>query len=322
MKHVDTKDLDRLLADLDEEERSSLLKVWNMAGEEEPEPAISATEVSAATLRLRQSISAGARPAVSRTVRVDRPGSGSRPWLVVTRLVAASVVIAAALIFGWLNRPVDTLERVAAAGSREIVELPDGSMVHLNSGSRIYYPASFREKREVRLEGEAYFDVQHDKLPLRVETFNATVQVLGTRFVVRAWPDESEPETRVGLLEGVVKLVSRTDAQEFATLSPGESMVVSATGLSPSRASVEEANAWRTGDLVFLDVPLDEIVADLERRFDVRIQVRPPQMLSHRLTLAVRQPRDAASVVGDLAAALQLSHAETTEGFELFAPAE
>lgn len=99
-------------------------------------------------------------------------------------------------------------------------------------------------------------------------------------------------------------------------------MVVSATGLSPSRASVEEANAWRTGDLVFLDVPLDEIVADLERRFDVRIQVRPPQMLSHRLTLAVRQPRDAASVVGDLAAALQLSHAETTEGFELFAPAE
>ena len=87
--------------------------------------------------------------------------------------------------------------------------LPDGSRVWLNAESSLSYPGSFggRERREVTLQGEAYFEVAPDSLhPFVVETAALQTQVLGTSFNVRAYSPE---DTRVTLLRGSVKVSDR-----------------------------------------------------------------------------------------------------------------
>ena len=99
--------------------------------------------------------------------------------------------------------------RIPRGMSRRLV-LPDGSRVWLNAESSLSYPGSFggRERREVTLQGEAYFEVAPDSLhPFVVETAALQTQVLGTSFNVRAYSPE---DTRVTLLRGSVKAVSYT----------------------------------------------------------------------------------------------------------------
>lgn len=98
--------------------------------------------------------------------------------------------------------------RIPRGMSRRLV-LPDGSRVWLNAESSLSYPGSFggRERREVTLQGEAYFEVAPDSLhPFVVETAALQTQVLGTSFNVRAYSPE---DTRVTLLRGSVKVSDR-----------------------------------------------------------------------------------------------------------------
>ena len=110
---------------------------------------------------------------------------------------------------------------VRADALTELV-LPDGSEVTLAPGAEIEYRRGlWGDVRAVRLDGQAAFHVRADGRPFRVETFNATVEVLGTTFDVRAWGHAAAPETAVALVEGSVRLA---DAQGRAVvLAPGQS---------------------------------------------------------------------------------------------------
>src|SRR5690606_693130 len=114
-------------------------------------------------------------------------------------MAAAAVVVVGLGAALWL-RP--TVHR-APLGERLAVVLPDGSRVELNSGSRLAYRRTFGWRaRRVDLHGEAFFDVVPADVPFTVRTFNSAVTVLGTRFNVRAWPDDEQAETAVVLEEG------------------------------------------------------------------------------------------------------------------------
>ena len=90
----------------------------------------------------------------------------------------------------------DYCEIVVPYGGKSSVILPDGSNVWLNAGSRMKYYRSFDvESREVFLEGEAYFDVKREKYPFIVHTSHLDIQVLGTVFNVKSYPDEDMIET-------------------------------------------------------------------------------------------------------------------------------
>ena len=92
---------------------------------------------------------------------------------------------------------VDSLEVIAPVGSRTVVELSDGSVVHLNYGSRIKYPQNFwGETRGIALTGEGYFEVAHnpDK-PFVVHTGRIDVKAVGTVFNINAYPDNNDIAT-------------------------------------------------------------------------------------------------------------------------------
>lgn len=157
---------------------------------------------------------------------------------------------------------------VVPRGGRYAVTLPDGTRVWLNADSRLIYPASFNgAKREVELSGEAYFEVAHDaNRPFVVSVRDAKVNVLGTRFNIRAY-DAQPLET--ALLEGAVAFNHGTASR---VLKPGEQAVVDAEGtLDVVPANLEKVMAWKKGYFYFEDTPIRDIMDELARWYDAEV---------------------------------------------------
>jgi len=173
---------------------------------------------------------------------------------------------------------VDSLEVIAPVGSRTVIELSDGSVVHLNYGSRIKYPQNFMgNTRGVALTGEAYFDVAHnpDK-PFVVSAGNLKVKALGTEFNVNAYPENNNISTT--LVEGKVvveKIENNGNSEIIKELMPGQHVIYeNNTGnVSTTLEQVDKYIAWKDGKLVFENEPINGVAQRLSRMFNVDIQV-------------------------------------------------
>lgn len=143
--------------------------------------------------------------------------------------------------------------------------LPDGSRVHLNAGSKLHFPSAFSGSiREVRLEGEAYFEVAHQaNQPFQVLSANQQIEVLGTSFNVSAYAEEA---LRTTLVSG--KVAVKTPIGELF-LNPGQQAVWAKGQLSKADVDVEEAIAWAQSRIVFSKKNLQQITKQLERWYDV-----------------------------------------------------
>ncbi len=153
-------------------------------------------------------------------------------------------------------------------GGQYQVALPDGSKVWLNAMSSIKFPVSFSSQKERRIElnGEAYFEVAHNKdLPFRVVTAKQTVEVLGTHFNVNAYSDERN--TKTTLLQGSVKV---TFGNNTAILKPGQQAELDAD-INISEADTEAAVAWKNGYFRFSDQKLEDIMRVMARWYDVKV---------------------------------------------------
>ena len=152
--------------------------------------------------------------------------------------------------------------------------LLDGSKVWLNANSTLIYPTRFSdETRNVRLTGEAYFDVAKSKVPFRVTSTGQTVEVLGTEFNLSAYPDE--PETKTTLVEGKVRLrVSSTGASSL--LVPGDQGLLINELIETKRVDTDQYTAWKDGRFTFDGKPFDQIMRELGRWYDLEIQYEGP----------------------------------------------
>jgi ferric-dicitrate binding protein FerR (iron transport regulator) len=164
-------------------------------------------------------------------------------------------------------------EIIVASGSVIRYELPDNSVVWLNSGSRLRYPIAFRkESRNIELKGEAYFEVQADcERPFYVNTSGGLhVYVYGTKFNVTAYEDENLIGTV--LEEGKVKVI--TPDQGTIALAPGEQLLYDKQNhkFTKDKVDVYEKIAWKDGKLIFRNAPLEEIFKRLESHFNVEIE--------------------------------------------------
>ncbi|MCC7267752.1 MAG: FecR domain-containing protein [Caulobacteraceae bacterium] len=146
-------------------------------------------------------------------------------------------------------------------GAQQIVRLEDGSVLRLNTDSKVEVRFTRTERRLVLRRGEGFFEVAHDVArPFVVQVGDAEVRALGTRFDVR----RAGPATQVVLLEGRVR-VSRPTRDEQWTLTPNQKIVLNGARPSPASADAASATSWTTGRLRFHQTPLADAVAEVNR---------------------------------------------------------
>jgi transmembrane sensor len=149
------------------------------------------------------------------------------------------------------------------------IQLPDGTHVWLNSASSItYFTALSKDgKRKVKLSGEAYFQVAHDKIhPFIVQTEGQQVEVLGTHFNVNAYPDE--PVIATTLLEGSVKVTSASFKQ---ILKPGQQAENRNGSITVSHANIEKVLDWKNGEFYMNDINFKLAMRKIARWYDVEV---------------------------------------------------
>ncbi len=224
-----------------------------------------------------------------------------------------SVMLALVMMIGFycLSSSVDTspdIEIVAGKGLRKKIALPDGTVVWLNSDSKISYKANIGEsrKRVVFLTGEAFFDVSHrQNRPFIVRTDQFSIKVLGTTFNVRAYPIDKKSEAT--LIDGSIELSVNDKPQQKIVLNPSEKfalvqkkksnanddnqanqdvtlMIESIDPVQIGNREYIEETSWKDSQLVFKNESFEEIKPKLERWFNVHIQFKAEKAKSYHFT--------------------------------------
>lgn len=192
--------------------------------------------------------------------------------------------IPAVLLYHHYTKP--ELKELTASQSVMEGTLPDGSLVTLNTGSRIEYPAAFdRFKRGVTLEGEAFFEVQHNSgTPFVIYYKNARVEVLGTKFYVNTRKDNGQME--VILQEGSVSVYFKSKPDIGVTLTPGEKAEVTEDQTNIYKRENDDENylAWKTQRFVFTDTDLAGILRTLNKVYRSDIRLGDPRLGKCRMT--------------------------------------
>lgn len=214
----------------------------------------------------------------------------------------AAIILVASLIGIVAYQNIDQQEQnivepvlreiAMAKGQRGNITLSDGTKVTLNAESKIILPNVFKaDKREITLEGQAYFDVSHNPdRPFIINTDRAIVQVLGTSLDIRSYPDASS--VQVVVEEGKVSLKSNKDCvKEDALLTAGE---LGQLDLSNDRITTSKVSdmdlflSWTKGYLKFRDASLEKVAREMERKYDIDIEFAQAGLKNLKLTAELK----------------------------------
>jgi ferric-dicitrate binding protein FerR (iron transport regulator) len=174
------------------------------------------------------------------------------------------------LLFIQSQQPAITTQSISTPyGGKTHFVLPDGSSVWLNSGSTFSYPSRFDGERIVELTGEAYFNVEKQKEPFKVKTKYGEVEVFGTEFNVKAY----ENETFLTTLESGAVVFTNIYGKQ-AKLEPGTQVLFDNENFKLRRVETKLFTSWKDGKLIFRDEPLQNIISQLERWYNVEIELQ------------------------------------------------
>lgn len=190
--------------------------------------------------------------------------------------------------FSARSGDVVLVEQIVPKGKMIHLSMSDGTQVWLNSDSRFRYPRKFNAvNREVYLEGEAFFDVARDvNRPFRIHSKDLTTTVLGTSFNVRSYAGEDIQE--VAVISGKVSVIhSAINTSKEVKLLPGEKALLTKTNGELSKLMFADYNrytSWKYGRLIFENTPVSDVIASLERRYDIDIELGSKAMENCRVT--------------------------------------
>ena len=229
---------------------------------------------------------------------IDRR-SRRRRWSMAVLKVAVAIIplIALGLIWAELDSRLggsvfsapEIVSEAAQPGERKVLIFQDGTKVYLNAGAVITYPRSWRlDRRRVSLEGEAYFEVAHNrKRPFTVDVFNTKVKVYGTSFNVNAYPEDST--ISVALIGGSVAF--EADGREHL-MKPSQLLTYNRSDGSVSLVEVSHPDnytLWTANVINFRDNTLENVMEVLGRWYDVSFDVEDRSLLSRRFTFRTTQ---------------------------------
>lgn len=240
-------------------------------------------------------------------------------------------IAAAAAILVFLALPADNeivseqfVEAAApahATGTAEIrdLALPDGSRVTLGAASALDVRFTHAERRVVLVQGEAFFEVEPDpSRPFLVEADNTLVRVVGTKFDINLGAHAVD----VAVLEGKVEVIRQDapgpvirDSDIKHILTAGQRVGAAKTGpVRPVESvDVESVAAWRRGQLIWIERPVAEIIADLNRYSEAPIRLADPSLGALEYNFAL-QAGDVPAGLALLAASLELEVHHAPDG--------
>lgn len=202
-----------------------------------------------------------------------------------TRILLSSVavIIPVLLLLGsyfYINRNVEQIEVATSYNQQKQCTLPDGTVILLNSCTKMTYPSQFKDTiRVVTLEGEAYFSVARDTTkPFIVKTSDLSVRVLGTKFNLSAYPTNDRTiatlnsgkilvHVQSGKVDG--RYILKTN-QEIVYNKIDESVLIN--------TATSKATDWKDGALIFQDATFNDIVSAIERRYGVTIDYNKQEL--------------------------------------------
>nr|WP_121270509.1 FecR family protein [Pedobacter schmidteae] len=198
-------------------------------------------------------------------------------------------------------------QKQSESAAHKWVKLPDGSSVQLNRDSYLEYPDSFDGKamREVRLIGEAYFDIKHDtRHPFVIHTGKIKTIVLGTAFNISAY--HANDAVTVTVTRGKVRV--EDGKRVLAVLTPDQQLAWSAKLPEPVKMKVKasEIVEWKKHDLIMDDITLEAASQMIAERYGVKIQFNNEKVKQCRFTAAFLNRNDiqqVLTVVGDITGA-------------------
>lgn len=251
-----------------------------------PVPAIPDEDASWASLaeRMRAGDAAASAPLGSEGARrtphrhfVLHSPPDARPWWRRSWALAIAATAAAAAIVAVRSPETHATEAAAeprvyttSAAQRAEITLTDGTRITLAPESRLRVSADFgTERRDIYLEGEAFFDVAHDAArPFTVYAGNASAHDIGTAFAIRSYANDHA--VQIAVREGVVAMSG------IGPLAAGDVGTLSSDGRTSVRhgADVGALLGWLDGKLAYTDAPLGRVVDDLHRWHGAEIVIR------------------------------------------------
>lgn len=183
--------------------------------------------------------------------------------------------------------------------------LEDGSTITLNAHSSLKLPIPFDSKeRKVELVGEGYFDIAHDaSRPFKVWASNNLIEVLGTQFNIRNYPEDQAVTT--SLIKGSIAL-SEHGGTERIILSPGQKAISDASGINVLGSGTKQATAWTTRYFAYEDGELSTILSDLGRWYNVDIDTQSTPA-EKRIYMKINKDKKLSEVLKLLGATSNLS---------------
>lgn len=189
-------------------------------------------------------------------------------------------------------------------GEKKLIVLADGSRVLINGQSRIKYRKAFIGKtREIYLVGQAYFQVSHDRnKPFIIHAGKLRVQVVGTTFDIKNYPEDPDATVTVG--SGKVS-VNAGGVKNTWLLSPGQQLSYDQRTGKAAKLEVDTTKFinWKQGELAFSNIVLEEIARQLQRAYGVKIEIETVGLKRRKLTLRVRAKENITQVMEMLATA-------------------
>jgi transmembrane sensor len=216
--------------------------------------------------------------------------------LFLLKIAAAVIVMLSCgiLMFNFLNQEQGLKFSTLTTSDEKVFKtLDDGTKICLNRGSSIRYNDDFgKKKREIFLEGEAFFDVTKNKeVPLFIHAGSINIEVKGTAFNVSAYQKNARIE--VSLLRGLIAVRSNADKVNEVLLKPNEKLVALAgTWLGskafnvihiPADQQLQEIK-WTQDSLVFKKEKLQDLVFRLEKKYNIRIEIRKEELKHKRFS--------------------------------------
>ena len=204
------------------------------------------------------------------------------------RLYIAAVAVLFFLLFSFAGymtaewyKASDAVLAYSSLNGKSRICLPDSTFVWLNAGSTLeYFVSRWTKERNVRLDGEAYFEVTHNEdKPFVVQTNKCNVEVLGTKFNVEAYSDSEDFCT--SLMEGSVRVSDKKKPSESLVLAPNQQVSWINGHLQSKPIADFDPFRWKEGLICFKSMHFKELMSRFEKCYGIHIIIENPKLADY-----------------------------------------